>query len=252
MVAMMVSPDWLNRYRQGQRGRVWLELRQFGARVREPELVEEAQLVCDEMALRARQNIEAIVERLTSDGFRFHANDDEETPRAPHVAPTAQAADHAAWLQERFGVPMTLLSWVRLVGDVWLVGTHPHWPMSASADPLVIQTEGSHYPGHSMQNYFDDEWTSWQESRDEHPDTEPFVLPLAPDRLHKENVSGGGPYGMILPDGCADGLFVGETTMPFVDYLNWVFRGAGFPWPTSDHHGQWRVTYKFGRDLLPL
>jgi hypothetical protein len=22
-------------------------------------------------------------------------------------------------------VPMTLLSWVRLVGDVWLAGTHP-------------------------------------------------------------------------------------------------------------------------------
>jgi len=46
---MMGSPNWLNRYRQGQRGRVWLELRQFGARVREPELMEEAQLVCDEM-----------------------------------------------------------------------------------------------------------------------------------------------------------------------------------------------------------
>src|SRR5688500_2449738 len=98
MVVMMESPNWLNRYRQGQRSRVWLELRQLGARVREPELAEEAQLVCDEMADRARQNIEAIVEKLTGEGFRFHANDDAETPRAPHIAPTAQAADHAAWL----------------------------------------------------------------------------------------------------------------------------------------------------------
>jgi hypothetical protein len=59
------------------------------------------------------------------------------------------------------------------------------------------------------------------------------MLPLAPDRLHKDNVSGGPPYGIVLADGCVDGLFVGETTMPFVSYLNWVFRNGGFPWPTA-------------------
>lgn len=60
-----------------------------------------------------------IVDRLTRDGYRFHANDDAQTPRVPHVPPTPDAAEHAAWLQERFGpVPLTLLSWVRIVGDV--------------------------------------------------------------------------------------------------------------------------------------
>jgi hypothetical protein len=59
------------------------------------------------------------------------------------------------------------------------------------------------------------------------------VLPLAPDMLHKENLSGGPPYGVILPDGSADGLFAGETTTPFVSYLNWVFRNGGFPWPAA-------------------
>jgi hypothetical protein len=44
---------------------------------------------------------------------------------------------------------MTFLSWVRLVGDVWLVGTHPQRAASASADPLVIEAEGSRYPGAS-------------------------------------------------------------------------------------------------------
>jgi hypothetical protein len=58
-----------------------------------------------------------------------------------------------------------------------------------------------------------------------------FVLPVSPDMIHKDNVSGGPPYGIILPDGCADGLFVGETTMPFVSYLNWVFRNGGSPGP---------------------
>lgn len=42
-------------------------------------------------------------------------------------------------------VPMSLLSWVRIVGDVWLVGTHPEWPDSDLGDPLVVEVEGSRY-----------------------------------------------------------------------------------------------------------
>ena len=97
-------------------------------------------LVCDEMARRARHNVEVIIGRLSSAGYRFHSNDYAQNPVTPHVPPTAGAAAHADWLADRFGpVPMTLLSWVRLVGDVWLVGTHPQWAQSASADPLVIE-----------------------------------------------------------------------------------------------------------------
>jgi hypothetical protein len=75
--------NWLDRYRRGQRGRVWHELRQFGGTIREPGLFGEAQLVCDEMARRARHNVEVIVERLSSDGYRFHSNDDAQTPVSP-------------------------------------------------------------------------------------------------------------------------------------------------------------------------
>ena len=189
-------------------------------------------LVCDEMAHRARQNIEAIIERLSNQRYRFHSNDDQQDPVAPYLPPTARAAEQADWLREHFGeVPMTLRSWVRHVGDVWLVGTHPEWYSSASADPLVIEVEGSRYSSAFISDYFASELEAWRGWRADHSDAGPFVLPLAPDRLHKENVSGGEPYGIILPDGCADGLFVGETTMPFVSYLNWVFR------PTADSLG---------------
>lgn len=64
-------------------------------------------------------------------------------------------------------------------------------------------------------------------------------------------MSGGAPYGVIVPDACADGLFVGETTMPFVVYLNWVFHHGGFPWPTGSPN-QWRVRQQLAADLLPL
>jgi hypothetical protein len=233
---MVSSPRWLDRYRDGQHDQVWQELRQVGSGIRESEWAEEARLVCDEMARRARHNIELIVERLSNDGYRFHTNDDDQTPVQPHLPPTPAAAAHADWLEQQFGlVPMTLLSWVRIVGDVWLVGTHPQWSTSAAADPLVIEAEGSRYGGGpSIREYIDDEWADWQQRRAGDLATAGlFVLPLAPDRFHKDNTSGGAPYGIVLPDGCGDGLFAWETTMPFVSYLNWVFRDGGFPWPSG-------------------
>jgi hypothetical protein len=108
----------------------------------------------------------AIVERLASAGYRFHFNDHdhEQAPVTPCFPPTAASAEVATWLEERFGsVPMTLLSWLRLVGDVWLVGTHPHWAASAAGDPLVIEVEGSRYPGEPIQRYFEGELESWHE-----------------------------------------------------------------------------------------
>ena len=248
------SPGWLSRYESGQRDQVWQEFRLLGSGIRESPWVEEAQLVCDEMARRARRNVELIVERLADDGYRFHANDDDLTPVLPHVPPTPDASAHVEWLEQRFGaVPMTLSSWVRIVGDVWLVGTHPRWGTSASADPLVVEVEGSRHPGRSsIREHFEDEWDGWLEYHEEDPETAGlFVLPLAPDRLHKENTSGGGPYGIVLPDGCVDGIFAGEVSMPFVSYLNWVFREGGFPWPSGEH-GQWRVRHRLVEDLLPL
>ncbi len=147
---------------------------------------------------------------------------------------------------------MTLRSWTRIVGDVWLVGTHPQWSTSASGDPLVIELEGSRYPGApSSRDYFDDEWNHWREDCAQGANAGVFVLPLAPDRLHKENVSGGSPYGIVLPDGSVDGLFVGETTTPFVSYLNHVFRHGGFPWTTGSQSER-RVKRELARDLLPL
>jgi hypothetical protein len=126
-------------------------MRLFSSAVREPEWAAEAQLVCDEMARRARHNVELIVGRLSDDGYRFPTNDGDRMPVPPA---------HADWLVRRFGaVPMTLLSWTRIVGDVWLVGTHPEWPASAAADPLVVEVAGTRDPEVPIREYFDDEWS---------------------------------------------------------------------------------------------
>ncbi len=246
-----MSPDWLSRYRDGQRALVWHELRQLGAAVREPGLIEETRLVCDEMATRARRNIDVILGRLREAGYRFHQGDDQ-TPVTPHFPPTASAGKHARWLEERFGpAPLTLLSWVRIVGDVWLVGTHPGWPQSEAADPLVITaewTDGRPCTRERMEGQYE----LWEERRDEDPAAGPFVMPLAPDRFHKHGVSGGGAYGVLVPDASAEGIFVAETEMPFVSYLNLVFSCGGFPYPGRRSNDGWQVKKSLAAGLLPL
>lgn len=243
---------WLARYRAGDRARVWHEIRQLGARLDHEER-DSAQRVCDEMARRARRNVEVLVEQLASEGFRFHTNDDEQTERVPFIPAGVGAADQARWLVDQFGdVPMTLLSWLRIVGDVWLVGTHPDWPEAAAADPLVIELEGSRHPDDPIRDYFAGDHELWQEAHSGSGDGAPlFCLPLSPDRLHKDNVSGGGPYGVVVPDGCVDGLWVGETTMPFVTYLNRVFARGGFP-GSGVSADAWLHRARLAARLVPL
>jgi hypothetical protein len=242
------DPQWLARYLGGERDVVWHELRQLGARVREPAFVGEAQAVCDEMARRARHNVELIVRGLLDQGYRFHENDGSRTPVRPLTGPGRDAEAFVAWLNRTVGpVPLVVSSWVRIVGDVWLVGTHPDWEASTAADPLVVEIAGLRYPGHDVRPYVLDEFEQWRED----PQGRPFQLPVAPDHLHKNNVSGGPPYGLVLPDGCADAHVVVDGAVPFVSYLQHVFDTGGFPrWSGDDR--QPAVTRSLASGLLPI
>lgn len=233
----------LERYLEGQYLQVWQEIRQLGSARTEafPDVV----AVCKEFARRARSNVDQLVDRLSASGYRFHDNDQDQAPVVARVLPGAGVDAVELFLTERFeAVPLTLLLWLRTVGDVWLVGTHPDWPESAAADPLVLELEGSRYPGHDVVTYFAAEL-------DESEPDEPFVLPLSPDRLHKAGVSGGPPYGILLPDGCVDGLFVGERTTTFVAHLNDVFRGGGFAVPPRSSVER-KLRLELADGLLPL
>jgi hypothetical protein len=247
----MASSGWLDRYRAGEHEQVWHELRQQGDRVRDGAMEHEAREVCDEMARRARHNVEVLVGRLREQGYVFHSNDDSREPVEPHRPPTAEADSLANWLESRFGpIPMALSSWVRIVGDVWLVGTHHAWPESSAADPLVLEVEGSRYSGVSMREHFESEFEAWQEWSNNGEDGR-FEIPVAPDRLHKANISGGAPYGFPVPDRTAEGLFKADVAMPSVSYLNHVFHHGGFP-ATAPGDAQWRVKKTLAQGLLTL
>ena len=244
--------NWLGRYRAGERDEVWRELRQLGDTVRDPGRIEDAAAVCDEMARRARWTVETLVERLVGQGYRFLSFDSAQTDVVPHVPPTPDAPALVDWLRREFGpLPLTLESWIGAVGDVWLVGTHPDWPESSAADPLVIEVEGSRYPGADVRGLFVEERDMWRETTDEGAANDGFVLPLAPDSLHKDNVSGGAPYGMRLPDACVDGIFVSDVATPFVAYLNRVFANGGFP-GNAPGAAQRRLRQELSQGLLAL
>lgn len=84
-----------------------------------------------------------------------------------------------------------------------------------------------------MRGHYEEGFLAWREWAGQDPGAGPFILDIAPDRLHKNNVSGGAPYGIVVPDPCADGQFVGEEgddPVPFVSYLNDAFAHGGFPY----------------------
>ncbi len=82
-------------------------------------------------------------------------------------------------------------------------------------------------PAHT--SYLLDEWRERRSEVD--PDLDdPWNLDLAPDCLHKANISGGAPYGIELPYLGADPVFANEKhSLPFVDYFRLAFRWGGFP-----------------------
>jgi len=93
---------------------------------------------------------------------------------------------------------------------------HPAW--GAEFDPLVVD------PPEGALSFL-------CEMDDEDGEGAARFAALAPDDFHKDNVSGGDPYGVRLPDSSADFKFLNERhDLLFVPYLRLaILRFGGFP-----------------------
>ena len=67
----MTDLHLLRRYQTGEHEGVWAEMMALGPRLREARYVEDAWAVARETMLRARHNVETIIERLDALGYRF-------------------------------------------------------------------------------------------------------------------------------------------------------------------------------------
>lgn len=248
-------PSHTQRYLSGEHEEVWSDLGSLG-QVPEP-LHEDVREVADLTMARVAVHVSRLVEALPELGF---------TPSAGfpfHRPPGTDARAEVAALEEEVGgVPAALAAYLSTVGDVDLtgdwpeIGLHyfsaPNWteradfsPETGSPDPLCL-------PGADHLRY-------WVETDLRAPDEDdtPGVggtgnqlldaLPagrhgevprdslhrfdLAPDELHKANISGG-THEIVLPDASADPVLIGVRGRPgvtLVEYLRAAVAHGGFP-----------------------
>ncbi len=218
---------YLERYHSGEHKQVWAELLACGAAVRTEPLLSDATQVAEETMRRVRHNIELLVPRLESIGYEFGVYGEEnpiEDYSSPFLPPPMDMAEQVRHVEELTGpMPLSFRAWCEVVGSVNFGGWHSDWTIAYHdplwVDPLVLA-------------YVQWEYDAWQESYNQgrREGSRPFILPFAPDYYHKQDVSGGAPYGIAMPNAAADGLVENEwhgTT--FVDYLRTCFRWGGFP-----------------------
>ena len=211
--------NYLERYRNGEHEQVWSDLQALGPLIRQEPYTSQAQAVATETMRRVRRNCERLVSRLQSLGYIFGTFPDG-TRRSyvgePLTLPSDQMHADCAELEEEAGpVPLSLLAFWQEVGAVDLVGMHPAWP--DGLDPLVVDP-----PEGALSFLFDE---------DDEDESLGRFAGLAPDDLHKDNTSGGDPYGVRLPNPAADFLFEYERhNLLFVPYLRLaILQWGGFP-----------------------
>jgi hypothetical protein len=195
-----------DRYVAGEYEKVWNELIALGPNVREDPHAADALAVAYETMRRVEANVRDITARLQALGY--HA-----TSTQPHLPPGRKAHRQLASLEKAAGaLPLSLRAFYEVVGAVDWIGEHPSLAPrtdSVAPDPLVV------FPIEDALALCEDGVES---------------IMIAPDDLHKANISGGEPYEIEVPDLCADGKFLNERhELYFVEYLRLVFRFGGFP-----------------------
>ena len=227
--------SFLERYRLGDFDAVWADLRKLGPEARDPDHYTDVWAVCQEAMRRVRRNVEEIIARLSRSGYEFTDPWDGTTVIRPHAPPTEDSRAFANWLEGLEGtLPLTARAWIEGVGDVNLMGNHPRWPeREMYTDALVIEFEYRTWAlgddAQKVREHYQTEHDWWNKDGAS-GEYGPRQIDVAPDVYHKVNVSGGAPYGIIVPDPSADAAInLDGAKMYFVDYLRECFQWGGFP-----------------------
>ena len=177
----------------------------------------------------ARRNVELLIERLQLSGYEFANPDgpwrapDEDIERLVH-----DLADRGVY------VPVSLQAWLSEVGGVDLSGTHPEWPRTGYAG---MGTRVSDRKRHDREPWYTDPLViyydlrgllAWLEEQDSPTSTR--WLEIAPDAIHKANVSGGAPISMNCEVPQFDTFLVGQHgSLTLLSYIRHAFEWSGFP-----------------------
>lgn len=214
--------DFLSRYRGGQFQEVWREFSKLP--MADDALRLEAEAVADETMKRVARNADIVAQQLANAGW-------EALTGELRNAPEADDQKFIASVEALTGapIPISLASFWKIVGGIDFVWNYEvdRYPPDlcesvdlVEADPLYISPVR-----HSLYHL-----ELWFEQPPDRAAGEPWFLDLAPDYLHKANISGGAAYGAELPVHWADFTFANERhNLKFIDYLRLAFRWGGFP-----------------------
>ena len=175
-------------------------------------------------------------------------------------------------------LPLSLRAWCEIVGSVSLIGTHPVlcFRERAHRAPMTMFMSPSMFPGRDRRARLrqmraagmnvvtelpggqptpladplvvEGEVAAWES---EYEVGEARSIPLAPDDLHKADISGDAYY-MDVPSASADAPFLDWHKANFVDYLRTAFRWGGFPgWERYPERPEKELAY-LAKDLLEI
>jgi hypothetical protein len=173
------APDLLTRYERGQHEAVWVALRK--RKLADAAAREEASAVAAATMRRVAHNVDLLAERFAKAGWKALSGK-LRTPPAPADRKAIQKVEKLTGA----ALPPSLSAFFTLVGGVDLVWDYERGAVPALAmgiaiedlDPLSVD------PARSAPSLFEE----WAEA-----DGPPYPLDLAPDALHKGNISGGAP-----------------------------------------------------------
>jgi hypothetical protein len=173
-----------------------------------------------------RENVERIVLHLQDLDYCF------KYPDEAFVAPAPDVLERIAAIESSVGaLPLSLCAWYEIVGSVNFIADE--WS-GGYPDPLYVESSDC-----SLE--YDD--GNWYRGR--------YMLHISPDDYHKEEVMGGPPYQILIPNPGVDALLENEKHQTsFVNYLRLSFKSGGFPGITWEEE-EWLAS-KLRTELLPI
>jgi len=180
---------------------------------------------------RVRKNIETIIANLSQDEYQFAFPENVLVPPDPNLF---------EWIGEYENkgiyIPLSLQAWLSEIGCVNLMGSHPKWEKPAYifedgprtndvwyTDPLVVFLTNDYV------DYLYEEWKYHVEEKGLN-EYGPFRLDIAPDHIHKANISGGLPFQVLADTPAVDAFLINERhCTSFLNYVRIAIARAGFP-----------------------
>lgn len=234
------SSSFFERYEGGERQAVWTEMQQLSGRIGQGAYWDDAQRTVTATMKRVRTNIETIVERLRSLGYRF------DQPARAHVPPSDRTLRDLDQLEEAYGsLPLSLRGFYETVGSVNLCQSEEQLEPGcynkreqALRPPLDVL--GEEYPLYVAPPETLLQANARRISRNSEGRR---YLWIAPDECGRAHYSNGDDCHVLLPEPGADfrWLEFRDDTIPmeqwlwFIDVLREAFRGGGFQGKTLRH-----------------